>query len=74
MSDGEYAKIHWIPAGSFPTGESSARFNDAVPPGVVTPDDNDKESDWPNAASPDTKDAIRAVAHFSVGELMVAKW
>jgi len=74
MSDGEYANVHWMPAGSLPEGELSERFRDTVPPGAVAPDDSAKESDWQKAAAPDIKNAKNPLAYLSVREHIVAKY
>ena len=55
-------------------------MREAVPPGIAPPDDRDRESDWPKAAEPDMKNAMKPVAHLSFmedisfREDIAAKW
>jgi hypothetical protein len=44
MSVGEYANVHWRPAGSLPVGEVNERLSEAVPPGDTAADDKTRVS------------------------------
>lgn len=44
ISDGEYANVHSIPAGSLPAGDVTERFSDTVLPGDATADDRARVS------------------------------